>query len=152
MVRTLYEDFLDSPEQYKACQAYWDRLIQDVAESLGQEGEWVRWIPPAHFDRVPPDDGEANPIADARSRKLNRAFRIIQSPVSDDKVQIGGWLATYPQENTDLPEDELFIHLSLSEESAEIAKKLLIKWMTTETTPAEMQAFMDSLFDELCGI
>ena len=58
-------------------------------------------------------------------------------------------LATYPQENTDLPSDELFIHLSLSEESAQVAKTLLVKWMTSQTTPTEMQAFMDSLFDDL---
>jgi hypothetical protein len=148
MVRILYEHFFDDPEQYKACQAYWDQLIQDLAESLRQAKEWERWIPQNSYDHASLIEGEANPIADARSRKLNRAFRIIQSRVSDDKVQIDRWLATYPQENTDLPKDELFIHLSLSEESAELAKKLLIKWMTPETTPEAMQTFMDSLFDE----
>ena len=149
MVRVLFSDFLKSEEEYRACEAYWVHLVEEIAESVGQAGEWVRWIPRYHFDRVPPDDDEANPIVDARSRKLNRAFRVIQSPVSDNKVQIGGWLAAYPQENTDLPKNELFIHLSLSEESAELAKKLLIKWMTPETTPEAMQTFMDSLFDEL---
>ena len=43
----------------------------------------------------------------------------------------------------------MVIHLSLSEESAQLAKGLLEKWMTPETTPEEMQALLDSLFGEL---
>ena len=45
MVQILFKDFLKNKEQYRACEAYWVHLIQKIAESLGQAGEWVRWIP-----------------------------------------------------------------------------------------------------------
>ena len=80
MVRILYKDFLDNPEQYKACQAYWDRLIQDIAESLGQGGEWEHWVPRYYADGITPFEQDGNPIADACSRKLDRAIQIIQYP------------------------------------------------------------------------
>ena len=149
MVRLLYEDFLESEEGYRACEAYWIQLVEEIAESLGQAGEWVRWMPKTHFDRIPPDDGEANPIFDARSRRLDRAIQIIQYPMTDDKIEMGGWVETRPAGESELPSEEMVIHLSLSEESAELAKGLLEKWMTPETTSEEMQTLIDSLFGEL---
>ena len=150
MVRVLFEDFLETEQGYRACEAYWMQLIQAIAESLGQAGEWVGWLSRAHFEQVPPTDGEANPITSRRSRNLNRAFRVIQYPVEDDKLLIGGYVTSDPEnEDYDLPRDEMVIQLSLSEESAEAARRLLAKWMIPETTPAEMKTFMDTMFDEL---
>ena len=92
---------------------------------------------------------DGNPIADARSEKLNRGIKIIQYQVIDEKFEIGAWLANTPQEYVNFPSDELVIHLSLSEQTAQLAKTLLVKWMTPEITLEEMQTFMDSVFDEL---
>ena len=77
------------------------------------------------------------------SRGLNRGFRIIQHhPIGND-LEITAWLKKYEPEYTDLPTDELVINLSLSQESADLAGKLLSKWMNPETTADEMQSFIN---------
>lgn len=45
MVHKLFEDFLDSAEKYKACEQYWERLVRDIEDSLGETGDWQQWIP-----------------------------------------------------------------------------------------------------------
>ena len=44
--------------------------------------------------------------------------------------------------DTDLPGQELVFNLSLSEESAAIARALLQKWMSPETTFDEMSEYL----------
>jgi len=45
-------------------------------------------------------------------------------------------------EDSELPRYQLVIHLSLSQESAQMAKALLRLWMAGETTVDEMKAFI----------
>ena len=149
MVRILFGDFLENKEQYEACEVYWIQLIEEIAQSLGQAGEWQQWMSRTYGDGITPLERDGNPIADARSQKLDRALRIIQDRVTDDEFEIGGWVTTEKEFLDVLPKDEMVIWLTLSEESAEAAKQLLEKWMTPETTPAEMKTFMDTMFDEL---
>ncbi|HSH82302.1 MAG TPA: hypothetical protein VLA19_27560 [Herpetosiphonaceae bacterium] len=144
MVRKLFEDFLDSAEQYEACELYWEQLVRDIAESLGQTREWQRWIP-RHYADGTPFERDGNPIFDGRSQELNRAFRIIQHPAVGNDLEITAWLKSYEEEYADLPADELVINLSLSEESAQLTQALLRKWMTPTTTTEEMQSFIREL-------
>jgi hypothetical protein len=141
MVHKLFENFLDNTDSYEACERYWEKLIHDITHSLGQTDEWPRWIPQCYANGTPMElDG--NPIFDGRSQYLNRAFRIIQHEAVGEEIEIAAWLKNYEEEYTELPRDELVINLSLSQESAQAAQSLLLKWMTPTTTVDEMQAFI----------
>jgi hypothetical protein len=141
MAQKLFESFLDDPEQYRAAEQYWATLVADVANSMNQTNEWRQWIPREYADGTPMEP-DGNPIFDGRSEKLNRAFRIMQHrPVGDD-VEIVAWVKSYEPEYSDLPHDELVINLSLSQESANLARLLLQEWMRAETTPEYMTSFI----------
>jgi hypothetical protein len=142
MIHRLFENFLDDSEQYEAAVRYWEQLVWEIAESLGQRGEWQRWVP-RHYADGTPFELDGNPIYDGRSQKLNRAFRIIQHRPVGDELEIAAWLKSYEEEYVDLPRDELVINLSLSLESAQMAQVLLRKWMTPTTTEDEMQSFIN---------
>jgi len=144
MVQKLYQDFLESPDRYRACETYWEQLVDDVSKSLNQQGEWKRWIP-RHFADGSPFEMDGNPIFDGRSQKLSRAFRIMQHPPVGDEIEIAAWLKAYEEEFADLPREELVLNLSLSEESAQLARELLGKWMKTSTTVDEMNQFIREL-------
>jgi hypothetical protein len=141
VVHKLFGDFLETPEAYHACEQYWEQLVREIAVSLAQAGEWERWIP-RHFANGTPFELDGNPIFDARSKKLNRAFRIIQHRPEKDELEIAAWIKTYEEEYIDLPRAELVINLSLSQESADVARRLLVLWMTPTTTVDEMQLFI----------
>jgi hypothetical protein len=141
MVYRLFEDFLDNVQQYRASERYWEDLVRDVARTTGQSGEWQPWIPRQFADGTPMElDG--NPIFDGRSQKLSRAFRIMQHRPVSDEVEFAAWLKEYEKEFSDLPRMELVMNLSLSQESAELAKELLTKWMTPGTSKEEMESLM----------
>jgi hypothetical protein len=139
MARRLFESFLEDPEQYLAAEQYWEALVADVAESMNQANEWRRWIP---IDRDSSVE-RGNPIFDGRSYGLNRGFRIMQREPPSDDVEISAWVASYKPEDVALPLHELFINLALTEESADLARLLLRKWMRAETTVEGMEDFID---------
>lgn len=147
MTHKLFEDFLNDPGEYEACELFWKQLVQDVAESLGQTGEWQPWIPRYYGDGITPMEQDGNPIFDGRSQKLNRAFRIIQQPTVSDEVEIAAWL-NHEEEYIELPRDEMVINLCLSQEAAELARTLLRYWMTPTTSKEDMESFIDRTIEQ----
>ncbi|HEV2992585.1 MAG TPA: hypothetical protein VG759_29405 [Candidatus Angelobacter sp.] len=141
MVHRLFENFLDSIECYRAAERYWEELFVDVTRSTGQTGEWRRWLSQAYADGTR-FELDGNPIFDGYSPKLNRAFRIMQHLPVGDQLEIAAWLKTYEEEYSDLPREELVINLSLSQESVQLARELLIKWTTPGTPLDEMRSFI----------
>lgn len=141
MAQKLLESFLDNPEQYRMAEQYWESLVAEVAKSMNQTNEWHQWIPREYADGTP-IEADGNPIFDGRSDVLNRAFRIMQHRSIGDDVEIAAWTKSYDPEFSDLPREELIINLSLSQESADLVRLLLQKWMRAETTPAEMTSFI----------
>jgi hypothetical protein len=141
----LYKNFLDKPHVYRACEQSWVRLTDTIANSLGQRGEWRPWMPRTFGDgKTPfPDFMKGNPIHDGRSYRLDRAFRIIQHrPRRVEPGVLVAWLSYTEPEYPALPGWELVFGLTLTDKTARLAKKLLRKWMTPETTPEEMKAFI----------
>lgn len=141
MVQKLFESFLDSEAGYLACEGYWETLVYEISESLAQTNEWRRWIPREYANGTVMGL-EGNPMFDGRSDRLNRAFTIIQHRPTGDGLEIAAWLKSYEPEYTDLPGHELVLNLSLSEESAALARTLLRKWMSPDTTFDEMAEFV----------
>ena len=94
-----------------------------------------------------PIDVPGNPIFDGYSQAMGRAFQITQHFPTRQSVEIEAWTKTYDLEGepTLLPEAELIVVLSLSDESAPIARALLQAWMQPETTVSAMDAVIDAL-------
>jgi hypothetical protein len=144
MIHRMREHFLERAEDYDASVQNWTTLVERIADSLGQRGEWPPWIPRTSPNGAPLER-DGNPIYDGRSAPLDRAFRIIQqAPVSED-IEMSAWLSHCEPEYPDLPGDELVLNLSLSEESSKLAEVLLHKWMLPETTSEAMSAFIEAI-------
>jgi hypothetical protein len=149
MVHKLFEEFLDNPEIYKACERYWERLVRDVEESLNQTGGWERWLL-RHYPDGTPVEMDGNPIYDGRSRKNSRAFRVLQHRPVSDNLEIVAWLETNREGYPEIPNAELVLNLSLSEESGQMARKLLSTWMMPNISAEEMQRFIHERLVLLC--
>jgi len=141
MSKKLFKEFLEDASVYRACEQFWEQLTARAAASVGQTGEWQSWMP-RHYANGTPMELDGNPICDGKSQRLDRAYRIIQHA---EGFGLGAWLSYCEPEYTELPRHELVISISLSEESARLAEELLRKWMTPETTPEEMAAYLEHM-------
>lgn len=140
MVHHLYPDFLTSDHAYRASQRYWHKLVTELAESHEQRNEWIPWDPKVFLDGTPmPRDG--NPIFDARSARRKRAIRILQSPPESSAVEIAGWIDVFDFSEAGGPglTEELVLNLSLSTESAAIARRLIDVWMDESVSRERME-------------
>jgi hypothetical protein len=141
MVKKLFVDFLDNVVSYRSCESIWEKMFEDLATSMNQGSEWRRWIPRS-FANGTPMELDGNPIFDARSDRLGKAFRIMQHEPTGEAMELAAWIKSYEAEFTVLPRSELFLNLSLSDESLEAATKMLKKWMSPDTTLEEMQTYI----------
>jgi hypothetical protein len=146
MVHHLHADFLESEAAYRASQRFWRNVIDEVAKSMLQQNEWTPWEPKHFLDGTPmPRDG--NPILDARSERRKRAIRVIQSPPERSDVEIAAWIDAFDFSEAGGPAftEELVLNLSLSEESASIARQLIKSWMDESVSRERMEDFIMSL-------
>lgn len=146
MVDRVFESFLENVDEYRACERFWSALVSGVEASLGQSGEWRPWIPRTTPNGTPIElDGD--PMIDRRSDRLDRAFRVAQHRAQGDGLEIAAWLKDYGEEyaHPGLPRYELVISLSLSKESSEVALRLLVKWMSPQTAPGEMENAIEAM-------
>lgn len=145
MTYKLFKDFLINRNVYIKCQNYWHRLVLRLEEKVNQKDEWHRWIP-THFENGTPFELDGNPIYDARSSILNRAFRIIQHPCLDENdIEIVCWIKTYEAEFSELPKEEIIINMSLTRESIKVAKSVLYNWMQKDMTKEIMEDFISKI-------
>lgn len=145
----LFPDFLEKEASYEACVRFWLDLITEVEQSLGQSGEWPSWIPRTYTDGGKPMDLDGNPIIDGFSQSIGRAYRVIQQPPEGDAR---GWLGAFVErrddpiyEGTGFPPVELTIALTLTDETAEVARALLRTWMDPNQSIAETERAISSL-------
>lgn len=146
MVSHLFPKFLDSVEEYRSAESFWQSLIADVAAQHGQRGNWQPWQSRKFANGTPmPLDG--NPICDARSEHLGRAIRIIQSPPDSDEVEIAALVDTFDFSESGGPgfTEELIVNLALSEEAAKIARDLFGKWMDPSVSRERMEDLITTM-------
>lgn len=143
MSKLLYPEFLERDEEYQASERYWRTLFDALAAERGQGGEWHPWRPRAYADGTP-FERDGNPMFDARSARLGRAVQVIQWPPESDDVEISAWISALPLEDEDgeTVTEELTLNLSLSEESAALARRLLERWMDEAVTADQMRDFI----------
>jgi hypothetical protein len=146
MVRHLFPRFLASEDEYRAAAWFWRDLFTKVATDQGQSGEWFPWQLRtfANGTQIPSD---GNPIFEARSEKLGRAVRIIQSPPEATSVEIAAWVDTFDFSEAGGPgfTEELVINLSLSEESAHLSARLIEQWMDRSVSRERMEDLVKDL-------
>ena len=140
MDKLLFQNFLENSEEYEAAEHFWKDVFAETIRSAGQAGAWAPWRP-RHYANGTPLERDGNPIFDARSVRLGRAVQVIQWPAEGGHVGISGWVTQLTvSDDTDNAENvlELTINLSLSEESAAIARALLSSWVDPQITREEM--------------
>lgn len=137
MVVTLFDNFLVDDDAYRSCEQFWLHMLRDRARASGQSGEWQSWKPTPYADGRP-FERDGNPIVVVRSPRLNRAIRIVQHAPTPGDLEIAAWVEPNEGELAAVAGVELVINLSLSEETAELAAKMILKWMAPETSIEEM--------------
>ena len=80
----LFESFLDKPEEYHACEDFWEKLVLSLQAKLGEGGKWLHhWMCRHYGNGTPRLDG--NPIFSSRAIDNSRSIRIIQAPWEDEE-------------------------------------------------------------------
>lgn len=147
MTDKLHSNFLESIDRYRACEDYWQMIVNSACAETCTLGQWHRYIPRFHPNGqlfvLKENELDGNPIFDGRSYATNRAFQIIQHL---DIGIVGAWVEDY---SVDYPRTwpvaELFISLCLTQESARVARELLVKWMNPECDITCMRKFIREL-------
>jgi hypothetical protein len=152
-------------EEWLRGQRYWRELVEEILASTGQTGQWPSWEPKFYGDGVTPMEREYQSICDGRSWRLDRSFAISQILLTDaqptisaevkdyaaslldfreinDDADVNRWFEEVPPHER-VPRSTLIIRLEFSEATAAAARSLLIKWLTPDTTVAEMEAFIE---------
>lgn len=148
MAILIHPHFRSSIAQYRECEQFWKSLLNDVHMGTCTIGQWHRWVADCHPGGTPFGlrefelDGSA--IANGRSYATNRAYVINQQPPDNEyEYHVAAWINDYRYGYPSTwPVASLVIDLVLSEETAEIAKRLLIKWMYPETTIEDMSKYI----------
>jgi hypothetical protein len=139
----LFPDFLENSESYEAAETYWKDLVEQTMADVGESpADWVAYIPRNYADGRTPIRTPGNPIIDRCNRKLDRAFQIVQHPPAGPEIDFAAWINTYEDEKAvgaDVPGSELVLSLSLSDESATLARELLKKWLTPSSSRADVE-------------
>lgn len=135
MLKLIFPDFLENIESYDAAEALWEARFDTLAEKY-------------HFVYSPyiniyawngNKHRHGNPIFSAEVKNLNRAVRIIQETLGEpDDFIISAWLDTFPIDEEN-PLQELVIALVLSEETLEIAERLIVPWLVEIQSKEEMK-------------
>jgi hypothetical protein len=139
MAKLLFPDFLEHPESYDAAEAVWKARFDALAAK-----HHFTYTPYINvFARNGDKLRDGNPIFSAEVKTLNRAVRIIQEAVEQpDDFFISAWLDTFPIDE-DNPLNELVIPLVLSEETLELAERLILHWLVEGLSKEEMERVLE---------
>ena len=144
MADYLHSGFVNSEEEFSACQRFWRDLLDSLAANAGQSEDWVNWQTEA-FANGSAFPREFRSMLQARSERLQRAIRVHQSPPASDAVEIAAWFTNYSDFESFPPTTELVINLSLSSEAAEYTRRLLAIWLDPSSSPESLQRLIDEL-------
>jgi hypothetical protein len=118
-------------------------MLRDALRSVGEADDWVPWISPIR-DQHGELEWDGNPIWSGISPTRHRGFRIIQGEVTDRLIpEISLWFNHNDYDAPALPQDELVLNLSLSEETAPMAALLLRKWVDPSVTLTDMATVVE---------
>lgn len=143
MVKHLHTDFLSDGARFDAAAAYWQRLCSEVLRAHGQEDRWQPWFG-IHLDRSQLIVEEGS-IHSLYSEVQNKAISIEQYPAKEDNIEIWARLGTFGEGVLEPPTSFMLLGCALSEEAANIARKLIELWVRPDTTTEQMEAAIAQL-------
>lgn len=142
-IHPLWPDFLKDVSRYEQCESDWSEIIAELASSAGSAEYWEQSRKGVAGDGITRLPLTGNPIAHAQSVRLNRSLRVLQHQTFGDAIDFSWW--TEEEKDSDFigrgPQFELVISLSPSEESLELAKALLAKWLSPELDVSTFEDF-----------
>ena len=134
MGQVLYATFLENRRVYRLAKARWQHLFE---QSLSAKQYTFR--PFLNEKRI-----DGNPMFTAYVSAVDRAVRIIQEAVEQpDDFFISAWMDTFPIDE-DNPLNELVIALVLSEETLELAERLIVHWLVEGLGKKEMERVLEA--------
>lgn len=142
-VRHLFRDFLEDATQYRRAEQFWEDLVTQAVHARGLDLDLEPWRPDRFNDGTPmPKDG--SPIYHARCERLRRGVQIIQDPPESDEIEVTAWFDEFDFSDAGGPgyTVELTIGLSLSQESAEVARHLVGMWLDPANTMEDVKRSM----------
>lgn len=135
MTKLLFPDFLDQPASYDAAEMLWKARFDALAAKY--QFAYAPYVNVFAHNGNKLRDG--NPIFSAEVKALHRGVRIIQEGSAEqDDLFISAWLDTLPIAE-DNPLNELVIPLVLSEETLEVAERLIVHWLVEQCSKEEME-------------
>jgi len=139
MVKHLYKDFLKNKNEYKNAVIYWEKLFQEIFSQTN-----IEFKKRLNYSFNNGDEFlDGNPMTDRYFPKIKKAIRIIQEEITTNSIKIDSWIAKLEIEE-DIEILELVISLELSEESVEIVKRLIDKWIIKDLDKEKMEAIIES--------
>lgn len=138
MVRHLFKDFLKDKVEYAKAKKYWEDLLEELFPPSRIKSE--RRLTYHYINGEEILDG--NPITDRYFESLKKTIRIIQNEVSDSGLSLDVWTER-KEIDEDLKVSELTVTLELSEESAEIVKDLLKKWIIEDYSIDRIERYIE---------
>jgi hypothetical protein len=134
MVNHIYAGFLNDPDLYQQSEQHWLRFWATIdlhnRNVLGWRQPW--------FQPLPRQIAEGNPIFTAVSDRLRRAIRIIQHEPMKAEVEIQAWQDSFGGGVLDPDSyEELVISCSLSDRACDLARYLIIPWISGNRLQAE---------------
>ncbi|REJ98519.1 MAG: hypothetical protein DWQ35_00515 [Planctomycetota bacterium] len=144
MVTHLFPRFLDDAEEYHNAEVFWDDAFRQIVDRYSKIRDWQPWLTTCFADGTPFADG--NPIYSLISTSTGKGVRVIQLPPESSDVQITAFRKTFGGKRGESDTvEELVIHCELSEESAVIAKRLLIEWVKQDEIPENFEITIQQL-------
>lgn len=138
MLTQLYKNFLKDKNEYKNAEMYWEKLFQEIFSQTNIES--YKRLKYSFSNGEEFLDG--NPITDRYFPKSKKAIRIIQQEITTNSIKLDAWIGKLEiEEGIEIL--ELVISLELSEESAEIVKRLVDEWIIKDLNKEEMEIFRD---------
>ena len=139
MVKHLFKDFLKDREEYAKAQKYWEEFLDGLFPPA--EIKSVKRLNYHYLNGEEVFDG--NPITDRYFENLKKTVRIIQTEVLETGLSLDVW--TEKKEiNDNEAVYELVVSLELSEESIEIVKEILKKWIIENYNVEEINRFLEA--------
>lgn len=89
-------------------------------------------------------DWDLYPIIQRSCPKLERWFTVEQHAPTNDKFEFAAWVSEFP-DWTEIPRYGLFMSVTLSPESLEVAERLLLQWMDPSADLASLEQTFASL-------
>ena len=127
MVKYIFPNFLNDPEEYVQAEALWQTRWQELIRSVGQEGLWKSpWINTTFANGTPCRDG--NPIFSAVCHSRRLGLRVIQQEASGNPRELDFWTDTFAEGEPEAV-NELVISCVLTDETLGDAFDLLHQWV-----------------------